>query len=274
MRGTCFGSTRGVTALWWRSRTHRGELCRQRRRTVLDHRTQRRRQDLDRELHLGPLPADRGPAVLSRAGHHGAQSQCPAAARHRPHLSEPRAVPSHERARQHHGRSSSPAQKQFHHRIAVLADRRPARGARTPPQGGRDHRLSRPAVGAQGDRRHPALRPAQACRTRPRHGAGAAADPARRTDGRHELRGKGGHGALHRRSQRRVRHDGRDDRARHGRGDGHLPSRDGAGFRPQDRRGRSSRGAGRPHVKSAYLGEEDEALVDPDEAQAPAESAA
>jgi branched-chain amino acid transport system ATP-binding protein len=29
-----------------------------------------------------------------------------------------------------------------------------------------------------------------------------------------------------------------------------------------------------PHVKRAYLGEEDEALVDPDDARAPAESAA
>ena len=42
---------------------------------------------------------------------------------------------------------------------------------------------------------------AQTRRTGARHGAGAATDPARRTDGRHELRGKGGHGALHRRSQ-------------------------------------------------------------------------
>ncbi len=32
---------------------------------------------------------------------------------------------------------------------------------------------------------------------------------------------------------------GDDDRARHGRGDGHLPPRDGARLRPQDRRGRS-----------------------------------
>ena len=171
----------------------------------------------------------------------GAQSERAAPARHRPHLPEPGAVPSYERARQHHGRAAPPAEEQFHHGLAVLADRRAARGTRAPPQGGGDHRLPRPAVGAQGDRRHPALRPAQARRTRPRHGAGAAADPARRADGRHELRGKGGHGALHRRSQRRVRHDRHDDRARHGRGDGYLPPRHGAGFRPQDRRGRSGR---------------------------------
>ncbi|MGY4480892.1 long-chain acyl-CoA synthetase [Bradyrhizobium sp. LM3.2] len=50
---------------------------------------------------------------------------------------------------------------------------------------------------------------------------------------------------LHRRPQRGVRDDRGDDRARHGRGDGHLPPRHGAGFRPQDRRGRSGRRARR-----------------------------
>src|SRR5258708_26165999 len=112
-------------------------------------------------------------------------------------------------------------------------------------QGRGDHRFPRPAVGAQGHRRHASLWVTQARRTRARDGAGAATDPARRTDGRHEFRGKGGYGALHRRPQRRVRHDRDDDRARHGRGDGYLPPHHGAGFRPQDRGGRSSRGAGR-----------------------------
>ncbi len=241
MSGLHVGSARGVAALWWRSRADRGQLRRERGRTVLDHRPERRRQDLDRQLHFRPLQADRRPAVLSRQGHHRPQSERAATARHRPHLPEPGAVPSYERARQHHGRAAPPAEEQFHHGLAVLADRRAARGARASPQGGGDHRFPRPAVGAQGDRRHPALRPAQARRTGARDGAGAAADPARRADGRHELRGKGGHGALHRRSQRRVRHDRHDDRARHGRGDGHLPPRHGAGFRPQDRRRRSGR---------------------------------
>src|SRR6202051_27156 len=81
----------------------------------------------------------------------------------------------------------------------------------------------------QAARGHAALRRAQALRARPRQGAGAAADPARRADGRHELRGKGGHGPLHRRSQRRGRHDGHDDRARHGCGGGYLAPCDGAG---------------------------------------------
>ena len=92
-------------------------------------------------------------------------------------------------------------QQQFHHRIALLADRRTARGTRASPQGRGHHRLPRPAVGAQGHRRHAALRVAQARRACPRHGARAEADPARRADGRHEPRGEGGHGALHRRSE-------------------------------------------------------------------------
>src|SRR3982074_2430682 len=50
---------------------------------------------------------------------------------------------------------------------------------------------------ARASRRPPPFRPAQARQPRPPQGAGAAADPARRADGRHEFRGKGGHGALH-----------------------------------------------------------------------------
>src|SRR6266446_10874511 len=245
MSGSYVGSARGVAALWWRPRADRSLIRRERRRAVLDHRPERGRQDLNRKLHFRPLQADRRPAVLSRQGHHRPQSERAALARHRPNLPEPGAVPSYERARQHHGRAAPFAEQQFHHGIAVLADRRTARRARASPQGGGDYRFPRPAVGAQGHRRHPALRPAQARRTGARDGAGAATDPARRADGRHELRGKGGHGALHRRSQRRVRHDRHDDRARHGRGDGYFPPGHGAGFRSQDRGRRSGRGAGR-----------------------------
>src|SRR6201999_483168 len=179
-RGTRFGSARGVTALWWRACAHRSELWRQRWRVVLDHRPQRRRQDLDRQLHLGPLPADRRPVVLSRAGYHRAQSQCAAPARHRPHLPEPRAVSPYERARQYHGRAAPPPEEQFHHGIAVLADRCTERRARASPQGRGDHRLPRPAIGAQGHGRNVALWPAQARRTGARDGAGATTDPARR----------------------------------------------------------------------------------------------
>src|ERR1700687_4296619 len=64
MRGIRFGSARGVTALWRRASADRGQFWRQRRRAVLHYRPQRRRQDLDRQLHLGPLPADRGDVVL------------------------------------------------------------------------------------------------------------------------------------------------------------------------------------------------------------------
>ena len=53
-------------------------------------------------------------------------------------------------------------------------------------------------------------------------GDGAAGAAPRRADGRHERRGEAGHEPLHPRRQRRVRHDHRADRARHGRRDGHL----------------------------------------------------
>ena len=55
------------------------------------------------------------------ARHHRLEAATRAAARHRPHLPEPRAVPPHERARQHHGRAPSSAEEQFPHGIAVLA---------------------------------------------------------------------------------------------------------------------------------------------------------
>ena len=70
-----------------------------------------------------------------------------------------------------------------------------------------------------------ALRPAEARGARPRAGGRARAAAARRADGGHERRGEGGHVPLHPRRQRRVRHHDRADRARHGRGDGHLRPR-------------------------------------------------
>ena len=81
-----------------------------------------------------------------------------------------------------------------------------------------------------------ALRPAEARRPRPRAADGAAAAAARRADGRHERRGEAGHVPLRPRRQRRVRHHDRADRARHGRGDGHLRPRRGARLRQEDRR--------------------------------------
>ena len=88
------------------------------------------------------------------------------------------------------------------------------------------------------------LRPAQARRARTRDRPEARPHPARRADGRHEPRGEGGHGPLHRRSQRGVGHDGGHDRARHGRGHGPLAPLDGARLRPQDRRGPAGRDQG------------------------------
>src|SRR3954447_17439876 len=120
MSGLHVGSARGVTALWWRPCADRSEFWRQPWRAVLDHRTERRRQDLDRQLHLGPLQADRRPAVLSRQGHYRPESERASLARHRPHLPEPGAVPPYERARQYHGRAAPPREEQFHHGIAVL----------------------------------------------------------------------------------------------------------------------------------------------------------
>src|SRR6185312_2335132 len=88
MSGLHVGSARGFAALRWRPRADRGVIRRERGRIVLDHRTERRRQDLDRQLHFGPLQADRRPALLSRQGRHRAQSERAASARHRPHLPE------------------------------------------------------------------------------------------------------------------------------------------------------------------------------------------
>src|SRR6266481_3366569 len=215
MRGTRFGSARGVTALRRRTCADRCQFWRKRRRTVLDHRPQRRRQNLDRQLHLGPLPADRRPIVLSRPRHHRAQSQREAPARHRPHLPESRAVSPYERARQHHGRAASPAEEQFHHGISVLVDRRAARRTRTSAQGGGDHRFPRPAAGTQGYRGHAPLRFAQARRARARHGAGFRSQDRGRRSGRGARRSP----RQARLSRRRGRGSGRSGRNAGARGD-------------------------------------------------------
>jgi hypothetical protein len=88
-----------------------------------------------------------------------------------------------------------------------------------------------------------ALRPAKARGPGPRAGHGAAGAAAGRAHGRHERGRKAGHVPLHPRRERRVRHHGGADRARHGRGDGHLRPRGGAGLRQEDRRRHPRRGA-------------------------------
>jgi branched-chain amino acid transport system ATP-binding protein len=87
------------------------------------------------------------------------------------------------------------------------------------------------------------VRAAEARRARARAGGGADDAAARRADGRHERRGEAGHVPLRARRQRAVRDDDRPDRARHGRGDGHLRSRGRARLRQEDRRRPARRGA-------------------------------
>ena len=99
-----------------------------------------------------------------------------------------------------------------------------------------------------------ALRPAEARGPGPRAGDGAAGAAAGRAHGRHERRGEAGHVPLHAGRQRRVRHHHGADRARHGRGDGHLRPRGGAGLRQEDRRRHARRSAQQPDVIKAYLG--------------------
>jgi branched-chain amino acid transport system ATP-binding protein len=59
-------------------------------------------------------------------------------------------------------------------------------------------------------------------------------------------RGEAGHVPLHPRRQRPLRHHGGADRARHGRGDGHLRPRRRARLRQEDRRRHARRGAVQP----------------------------
>ena len=112
----------------------------------------------------------------------------------------------------------------------------PARGDPPPRSLRGDHRVPEAAGSAQAADRGAGLRPAQARRAGAGAGAGAQGAAARRADGRHEPGREGGHGALRARREPGARRDGRADRARHGRGDGHLRPRGGARSRPQDRR--------------------------------------
>ena len=97
------------------------------------------------------------------------ETECPRRARDRPHVPEPRVVQSYDRARQHHDRPAPSSEEQLRHRVALLARRRAARGARASAQSRGDRRLPRSAGGAQG--RSPARCPtacASASRSRAR----------------------------------------------------------------------------------------------------------
>ena len=170
---------------------------------------------------------------------------------HRAHLPEPGAVQGHERARQHHDRAQPEDEDATCFLQALRIGPGAARGDRAPRVRRAHHRLPRDPAVPQDAGGPPALRPAEARRPRPRAGDGAAGAAARRADGRHERRGEAGHVPLHPRRQRRVRHHHRADRARHGRGDGHLRPRGGARLRQQDRRRHARRGARQPRRDQA-----------------------
>ena len=120
-------------------------------RVVLDHRAERRRQDLAGQLHFRPLPADRGPHAVSSGGDitrlRPADRASLGIGRTFQNLAlfQHMSVLDNIMVGRHHL-----LQQQFPHRLALLADRRADRGTGASPPGRGDHRLPRPAVGAQG----------------------------------------------------------------------------------------------------------------------------
>ena len=179
---------------------------------------------------------------------------------HRPHLPEHRPLPPHDRPRQPDA-GAPPVHEARDPGGRHLPRAGPGRGDREPEGGRGHHRLPR-------DREHPeeagrdaGLRPSKARRAGPGARAQAEAPAARRTDGRDEPRGEGGHGPLHPRHQRGVgRHDPAD-RARPRSGDGHQPPGERPRFRREDLgRGRRRRWPGDPRVIKAYIGEDDDFL--------------
>ena len=78
---------------------------------------------------------------------------------------------------------------------------------------------------------------------------------------------KGGHGAVHPRRERRVGNHDRPDRARHGGGDGHFPTRRGPGPRPQDRCGNARRGQAVPGGRESLPGDPGCGLTPPAETE-------
>ena len=191
------------------------------RQHPVHHRPQRRRQDVAAEHDLGLLQARQRPHPARRPRHHPEEAERHRRARHRAHLPEHRPVQRPDRARQPDAgppRAHEGGRAGERHLLGHGAEgrHRPSRGDRG------DHRVPEapgPAQAADGGAR---LRPAQAGRARPRAGARAQGAAARRADGRHEPGREGRHGALHPGREPGARHHGRADRARHGRGHGHL----------------------------------------------------
>lgn len=131
-----------------------------------DHRPERRRQDIDRQLHLGPLPADRNQLFYRGKDITGLNPNAQPALSIGRTFQRSCAVPPRPSVLDNVMVGRHHLLKQFHHGIAVLADRRAPREL--------EHRrkveeiidfLDLQSV-RKGDRRHPALWPAQARRAR------------------------------------------------------------------------------------------------------------
>ena len=211
-------------------------LQRARARGARHHRPERRRQELDAQRHQRHLRAAGGQHHLPRRapGGHDADATPPDSA------SPARFRTSRCSRACRCSTTSWPAATcictRASSRSRCSCPRARREENREPRSGRGNHRLP-------GDRAHPqdaggapALRAAEARRAGPRARRRADDPAARRTDGRHEHRGEAGHVPLHPRRQRPLRHDDRADRARHGRGDGHLRPRRRARLRQEDRR--------------------------------------
>ena len=237
-------------ALRRREGADRHQLRRARARDARHHRPQRRRQELDAQLHQRRLPPQEGSITFRGKTFKHMNSRQVAEmgiARTFQNLALFKGMSVLDNIMT--GRNLKMKTNLFQQAHPLGRGR--ARGDRAPRVRRADHRLPRDPGLPQDAGRPPALRPAEARRPRPRAGDGAAGAAARRADGRHERRGEAGHEPLHPRRQRRVRHHHRADRARHGRGDGHLRPRGGARLRQEDRRRHARRGAQPTRTSSA-----------------------
>ena len=176
------------------------------------------------------------------------------------HLPEHRAVPRHDRARQHQARPPLPPARPALLDALFYLRAGAARGGGSCAPRSRsaiidfleiDHIRHAPVAALPyGLQKRVELARALAMRPRVLH--------ARRAGRRHEPRGDRGHGALHPRRAARMGRHGADGRARHGHGDGPLRPRRRAQLRP-GHRPRHARPRCRPirEVIGAYLGSGD-----------------
>ena len=175
------------------------------RRAVRRDRPQRRRQDVDLQLHQRRLPAAEGLDPARRRGPDRPLAAGGRAARRGAHVPEPRPVRAPVGDRQPDARPPPPDAHGLHLRRRLVG---PGASARRSSTARRSRRWS--SCSSWRPHRHtPAgllpVRPPEAARARPRAGDGAAAAAARRAGGRHEPRGDRGHGALRDRGARAAR---------------------------------------------------------------------